>query len=170
MSKAKIIKRLNWLYSTERFFAILFTGVIIFVLIRFPPPKTIFLLYGLLIITVILFQGQHYWKLKLYRLTEKPVDQKKNLKLFRNAKRLNLIMIGTIPLILLVQLFFTGSTIKSKNLFLWAAIANMFGILEHINYFHRQLTIDKISDLNYLLKNKRLKIASLKKDIDDNEI
>jgi len=166
MSKAKIIKRLNWLYSAEKFFAIVFTGITIIVLIKLPKPETIFLLYGLLIITIILFQGQHYWKLKFYALTEKPFDQKKNFELFKKAKRLNLIIISIIPLIILVQQFLTDWRIY----FYGQYSLTYFCILEHINYYHRQLMIDSISDLDYLLKNKRLKIASLKKYIDNKEI
>jgi hypothetical protein len=52
----------------------------------------------------------------------------------------------------------------------WATAANAFGILEHINYYNRQLMIDNTSDLNYLMRYKKLKIASLAKDLSENEI
>ena len=52
----------------------------------------------------------------------------------------------------------------------WAIIANIFGILEHINYYNRQLMIDNASDLNYVIRNRKLKIASLAKDLSENEI
>jgi hypothetical protein len=52
----------------------------------------------------------------------------------------------------------------------WAVVANIFGVLEHINYYNRQLMVDNISDLNYIVLNRKLKIASLAKDLTDNEI
>jgi len=52
----------------------------------------------------------------------------------------------------------------------WASIANIFGILEHINYYNRQLMIDNPSDLYYVMRYKKLKIASLAKDLSENEI
>ena len=79
-------------------------------------------------------------------------------------------MIALIPLIFLVQLYLTKWTIKAENLMSWAVLANIFGVLEHINYYNRQLMVDNISDLNYIVLNRKLKIASLAKDLTDNEI
>ena len=52
----------------------------------------------------------------------------------------------------------------------WALAANAFGILEHINYYHRQLSIDNLADVKYVLRNKKLKVASLAKNLRDNKI
>jgi len=170
MSKDKLIKRLSWYYPTERFNVFLFIGVIVFVLVKFSPIDTIFLLYGLFLITFILLQGQHYWKLKLYRLTDRPFDQNKNLVLFRKAKTINNFLIGLIPLILFFQLYLSNWKFTNDNFIFWAFSANILGILEHINYYYRQLMIDNTSDFNYIKRNRKLKIASLKKDLDENKI
>jgi hypothetical protein len=53
---------------------------------------------------------------------------------------------------------------------MWAVFANIFGILEHFNYYNRQLMIDNTQDLNYVIRNRKLKIASLAKDLSENEI
>ncbi|MEY3369123.1 MAG: hypothetical protein RI973_2278 [Bacteroidota bacterium] len=79
-------------------------------------------------------------------------------------------MIGLIPMIFIVQLYLAKWTIKTDNLIFWGVVANIFGVLEHVNYYNTQLMIDNISDLNYIIKNRKLKIASLAKDIRDNEI
>ena len=79
-------------------------------------------------------------------------------------------MIGLIPIVLIIQLYFSNWEVKTENLMFWAIIANVFGILEHINYYNRQLMIDNSSDLNYVIKNRKLKIASLAKDLLENEI
>lgn len=170
MGKVRLIKRLKWYYPTERFNAFLFLSITIYVPFRYAFINVIFLIYGLILMTYILFQGQHYWKLKLYKLTNKYFEQKKNLALFRKLKRTNIVLILCIPVVLLVQLFLSNWSIKSDNLFGWAVVANIVGILEHINYYHLQLMIDNLSDVKYLMKNKKLKIASLKKDLDENEI
>ncbi len=120
--------------------------------------------------TLILFQGQHYWKLKLYRLTKKDFDQQKNINFFKKMKWLNIFLIGLMPVILFFKLYIFGWTIKPENLFIWSLVANAFGILEHINYYNRQLMIDNIFDLKYIMHYKRLKISSLKKDIEENKI
>jgi hypothetical protein len=171
MSKKALIKRLNWYYPMERIHAFMtFPLIIIYLFFTNSPLDIIFLLYGLILCILILFQGQHYWKLKLYRLTGKPFDQNKNLTFFRKSKKANLIMIALIPLIFLVQLYLTQWTIKAENLMFWAVVANIFGVLEHINYYNRQLMVDNFSDLNYIVLNRKLKIASLAKDLTNNEI
>ena len=79
-------------------------------------------------------------------------------------------MIGLIPLIFIIQLFLNNWTIKNENLMFWGIVANVFGVLEHVNYYNRQLMIDNTQDLNYVIRNRKLKIASLAKDLSENEI
>jgi hypothetical protein len=79
-------------------------------------------------------------------------------------------MIGLIPLIFIIQLFLDNWTIKNENLMFWGIVANVFGVLEHVNYYKRQLMIDNKQDLNYVIRNRKLKIASLAKDLSENEI
>ena len=78
-------------------------------------------------------------------------------------------MIGLIPIMFIIQLYLINWTVKTEKLMFWAIIANVFGILEHINYYNRQLMIDNASDLNYVIRNIKLKIASLAKDLKENE-
>ena len=68
----------------------MFLGVFLCVFFWFPLSNISFLLYGLFVVTLILFQGQHYLKLKLYRLTNVPFEQEKNLVIFRKSKTLNI--------------------------------------------------------------------------------
>ncbi|MDX1902671.1 MAG: hypothetical protein SFU27_00820 [Thermonemataceae bacterium] len=170
MSKAKLIKRLQWYYPTERFNAYLFTSVIVYVAYNYPLSHSIFLIYGLVLMTFILFQGQHYWKLKLYRLTNKSFNEERNLKLFRITKKLNVLLIILIPIVFALQWTINKEKNAENELLLWGILANLVGMLEHINYYHRQLMIDNLADLKYLIRHKKLKIASLKKDIDEDRI
>ena len=171
MSKNTLIHRLNKTYNMEMSHAfITFPAIAIYLLFTRSPLDILFLLYGLFLCIFILFQGQHYWKLKLYKLTGKPFNQIKNLTFFRKSKTINLIMVGLIPLIFIIQLFFDNWTIKNENLMFWGIVANVFGVLEHVNYYKRQLMIDNKQDLNYVIRNRKLKIASLAKDLFENEI
>ena len=79
-------------------------------------------------------------------------------------------MIGLIPLIFIVQLYLADWKMKTDNLMFWGFIANLFGVLEHINYYVRQLMIDNLSDLGYVMRNRKLKVASLAKDLTENQI
>ena len=170
MGKQKLIKRLKSYYPMERFHAfVTFPLIFVYLILENSILNIIFLLYGILLCIVVLIQGQHYWKLKLYRLINKPINQEKELKFFRNSKRLNLMLIALIPLAFVIQMLQNNGQIISENLILWGLLANGFGILEHINYYNRQLMIDNSSDVKYIQRNKKLKIASLAKDLKENE-
>lgn len=75
-----------------------------------------------------------------------------------------------IPLIFIIQLYLADWSLKTDNLIFWGWMANIFGILEHINYYSRQLMIDNLSDLDDVMRNRKLKIASLAKDLWENQI
>lgn len=171
MSKRKMIKRLKSYYPMERFHAfVTFPAILIYLILENSFTDIFFLLYGVLICIIILIQGQHYWKLKLYRLMNKPFNQEKNLNIFKNSKKINLILIGLIPIIFGFQFYLNEWQFIPENLILWGVLANLFAVLEHINYYNRQLMIDNSSDLEYLKRNKRLKVASLAKDLKENEL
>lgn len=83
MSKTRLIKRLTWYYPLERFHAfVTFPALLIYLILSFPIKNVIFVSYGLIICVVILYQGQHYWKLKLKSLKGERLDRKKQLKFF----------------------------------------------------------------------------------------
>ncbi len=171
MNKKDFIHRLNRTYVMERSHAfITFPAITVYLLFTNSPLDIVFLLYGLILCIFILFQGQHYFKLKLQRLKGITFDQNTSLSFFRKSKKLNLIYIGLIPFIFILQIFLNNWTLKTENLIYWAIAVNMFGVLEHINYYNRQLMIDNSSDINYVIKNRKLKVASLAKDLLENEI
>lgn len=171
MSKQKLIKRLKTYYPMERLHAfVTFPGMLIYLILKNSFVDIFFLLYGISLCIIILIQGQHYWKLKLSRLINKPFNQEKNLNIFKNSKKLNLILIGLIPIIFVFQIYQNDWQIVSKNLMFWGVLANLFAVLEHVNYYGRQLMIDNSSDLEYLKRNKRLKKASLAKDLKDSQL
>ncbi|MCB2377118.1 hypothetical protein LGH70_05965 [Hymenobacter sp. BT635] len=171
MSKQALIKRLSTYYPLERAHAFFtFPLLAAYLFFRNPLPAILFLEYGVAVCIFILLQGQHYWKLKLYRLTNRPFDAPANLLLFRRARRINVVLILLMPVVFYAQLQLAGHFRAMPDLFGWAFLANGFAILEHINYYHIQLSIDNKADVRYVLHHKKLKTASLKKDLLENEL
>ena len=171
MSKAKLIKRLKWYYPTERFHTyVTFPLIAILLLLFYSAKDILFILYGLFICIYILYQGQHYWKLKLYKLTDRSFDQQKNLAFFERSKRINIILIAAIPFVFLLQWYVANWSFTSDNLIIYAWIANIFAVVEHLNYYVIQISIDNEADVDYLKKNKRLKKAHLAKDLEVGKI
>lgn len=169
MSKSRLIERLEWYYPTERFHTFgTFPGLLAYALFHFPLVDAILIGYGQLVCIYILYQGQHYWKLKLNRLKNIDFDQLANIEFFKQSKRINFILISLMPLVVLIQLYAVDWQMRNSG-FLWGLIASLFAILEHINYYHTQLMIDNKYDWEYLIKNRKLKESSLAKDLKENK-
>lgn len=66
---------------------------------------------------------------------------------------------------LFIQLYVQKWDFGVNEMLYWGILANVFAFLEHINYYYRQLMIDNKYDIEYLITNKRLKKASLVKDL-----
>ncbi len=171
MSKTRLIKRLKWYYPTEKFHTyVTFPVVLFYLLLTYPIINIILLSYGLIVCIFILYQGQYYWKLKLNALKGEYIEQNNNIKFFKKSKRLNSILILFMIPVLLIQLYVQGWSFGSNNMFFWGILVNLFAVLEHVNYYHTQLMIDNKYDFEYLLKNRKLKKASLAKDLIENKL
>lgn len=165
-TKKRLINRLRWYYPLELAHAVFtFPMVLLYVIFTFPIQEVVFLAYGIIVCIVILFQGQHYWKIKLKRLRNQRIDREKQLRFFRKSKKLNVILILLIPIVFMIQAGLLNWEIHFNRLLLYGFLANLFAVLEHINYFHTQLMIDNSWDLNYVIRNKKLKKASLANDL-----
>ncbi len=171
MSKARLIRRLKWYYPIEKFHTyVTFPVLLLSLLFTNPIGNMILLSYGLIVCIIILYQGQYYWKLKLDRLRGKHVNQDATIRFFKKSKRLNWLLILCMLPVLLIQLYIQKWSFESNDMFYWGIFANVFAILEHINYYYIQLMIDNKYDVEYLFKNKKLKKASLAKDLIENKI
>lgn len=171
--KQSLRKRFRNYYLLERLHTVCtFPCLIIYSILENNFVDIVLLLYGLFICNFILAQGQHYWKLKFYVLSNRDFDQQCNIRFFLIAKKINIALISAIPLIAFIQMYLYGWAINSHNIniVVLSILANIFAILEHINYYNVQLMIDKKSDFQYLLRNKRFKVASLKSDLRQNNI
>jgi len=168
MSKQRLIKRLEWYYPTEKFNAFLFFGLMLVLFFFYAWQDLILLTYGLLLMIFILYQGQKYWKVKLHRLQGKPLPIAELLREFCKYKKLNVYLAWSgLPFVVwqAYAVFWASPTEDGRTLFFWGIVAYLFGIAEHVNYYHRQLMIDNPYDVRYVLRNKKLKEASLAKDL-----
>ena len=52
----------------------------------------------------------------------------------------------------------------------WALFAYIFGVAEHVNYYHVQLMYDNRNDWLHLWAYKKLKIAALRKNFNKNTL
>ncbi len=171
MTRARLVQRLKWYYPTEKFHTyVSFPTLLIYIIAANKLSDVIFLSYGLIVCIVILYQGQWYWKLKLDSLEGKSFDQDKNLQFFTTSKRLNWILILIMIPVLAIQIILNINQESTHRMLLWGMLANLFAILEHINYYYIQLMIDNAYDLRYVIRNKRLKKSSLAKDLKEGQI
>lgn len=171
MGKEKLIKRLRWYYPTEKFHAfVTFPLLILFFVIKNPISQSIWFIYGMMVCIFTLYQGQKYWQLKLWRLQNKSFSETENLKFFRKAKGLNVILLLGSPVILILQIVIVDWSMADSKIILYSLLANVFAVLEYINYYHKQLMVDNTSDLQYIIRNKKLKTASLAKDLKENRL
>lgn len=168
MTKDRLIKRLSWYYPAELSGAIAFSCYLFLAFIFFPFNSSFSLLYGLFVLSFILWQGQFYWKVKLKSLKGQEINQKQCISLFKTFKFINQILIFIIPFLFAFQLYLSNWTITSKLIFGLAIASNLLAILEYINYFVKQLMIDNKNDIIYLKKNKKLKTPGLIKDLREN--
>ncbi len=171
MSRKRLIERLKWYYPLERFHTyVTVPAILIYLLFKYPIQDIVFLCYGLIFCTIVLYQGQLYWKLKLDRLMGKEIDQGRYIGFFKKSRRSNWFRVLFMIPVFLVQLYFQNWDINTNDMLWWVLLANVFAILEHINYYYIQLMIDNQYDFEYLWVNKRLKRASLAKDLIENKI
>ncbi len=171
MTKTRLIERLKWYYPLEKFHALVtFPAIMLFLMYKNPLRDLVFVSYGLLVCIAVLYQGQLYWKLKLDRLLAKDINQRESLQFFRRSKKVNFFLIFLMPLFFILQLYLQDWDHNSNDYLYWGLLANLFAILEHVNYYHIQLMVDNQYDMKYLITHKRLKKASLAKDLDEYKI
>lgn len=167
-TRSELINRLEWIYQVEGMNAVMFFGVMLFLIASYGFTNLIFMSYGILFCCFILLQGTYYWWIKYSSIKEEkePVEvQVERLKTFKHLNHIGLILI---PMVFLLQWFISGYSFSSDNLLGWAIFANLFAVLEYINYYHKQLMYDNRYDLRFLYQNRILKEATLHKDLREN--
>lgn len=168
--KNKLEKRLLHLYSGESLAIVLFIFVSYLVHVTYPNLQ-LYSLYSFwtsfVLLELFLLQGTIYWYTKWKRLRSEntSITPIKLVQRLYRLKTINLIFI-IIPIIAFIFDWIKWSDALpigglSISLFIY-----IFANLEYINYFHIQLSYDNRSDIQYLLKHKKLKVASMKRDFE----
>ncbi len=165
LTRARLIRRLQWYYPTELFNAWAITACFGYVAWRYPLAAGWPLLFGLGLMAALLFQGQFYWHVKLRVLLGEAVEAAATLRRFAAWRRANGWGLALVTVALLGQAWLTATHAPGGELWPWMLLATTFGVLEHINYYHWQLMLDTVADWRYVGRYRRLKIASLRKDL-----
>ncbi len=165
--KQLVAERLTYLYRGE-----LFTVVTILPLSwvgnRVFPRLQLFELsafwVSLFLFELLLIQGAWYWYSKSRRLKKEgtsvtPVPVVRRL---RYCRVINLALIVLTAYACGIDWMRFRSELPGTQL---ALLLYVFAILEYINYFHIQLMYDNRSDVQYLIRNRRLKRSALNKDM-----
>ncbi|MBD3107908.1 general stress protein [Bacillus sp. AGMB 02131] len=167
--KAQLEKRFKYLFSGEGVALISFIPLGYLIDHTYPNLQ----LYGLFsfwisffLLEFILLQGVIYWYIKWSRLRKEnrlstPVVV---IKWFRRLQKVNVLLL-VIGLLSFVIDFYKWRPAIPEGGFSLSIFIYVFAVLEYINYYHIQLSYDNRSDIQHLLKTKRLKEAAIRKDL-----
>ena len=162
-TKRRLISRLSWYGPMERLNAMAILPLLgIGLASWFPSWSVLPVLYAVGLNVWLLWQGSTYWLIKLKILQGESVDQCVELKRFNRWRHQNLL--GFYPMLILAPIVWYSTPPSVVEVY-WAFGLTLLAVAEHINYYHVQLMIDNASDVRYFALNKRLKEASLAKDL-----
>lgn len=154
----------------EGFNTLFFFGLSFYIMYKSESKNLLFITYGLWFMSFILLQGTLYWYLKLKSIKGEKINQAFYLTLFNRFKSVNVILGIAIPIVFFVHWYTSGKQLDWDWLLFWGWFTNFFALIEHYNYYHKQLMYDNPFDWRYIKQNRRLKIASLRKDLDEQKI
>ncbi|MGP4079970.1 general stress protein [Pseudalkalibacillus sp. R45] len=167
--KRHLEKRFAFLYTGELTSFLLFIFLSYFINRTYPGLHlyslySFWLSFGLL--EFILLQGSLYWYVKRRQLQTigSPITPLSLVNRLYHLQKWNLFIILVGPLIFVWDVFMWNPQLPIGGLAL-ALFLYLFAIAEYINYFHIQLSYDNKADLHYLFTKKKLKKASLRRDI-----
>lgn len=161
--KSKLVSRLQWYGPMERFNAVVFLpGVAVYLVWSHPDVASWPAVWAAFLNVMLLWQGSHYWILKLKVLLREEVDESLELSRLRRWKFRNLLWFY--PMLVWMPLCWMAHSPTSGQVN-WAVGLLISALLEQVNYFHVQLMVDNASDVRWLMRNGRLKEASLAKDL-----
>ncbi|KGR76165.1 hypothetical protein [Ureibacillus sinduriensis] len=162
-------RRLSYLYSGE------FSSVIIFVFVSYIvnaafPELQLYSLYSFwaafFLLEWLLIQGTIYWYAKLKRLRKENISTTptKIVRLLQRFKVMNVFIIFTVVIAFIFDVIQWYPSLPVGGL-VTVLLIYVFAILEYINYFYIQLSYNSIYDIKRILKNRKWKTSSLKKDM-----
>lgn len=124
------------------------------------PQALIAIVYPLLLVSLILLQGSHYWWILIKRLSKPNFAIKQTGPIYNLLRQVDLILLVLgIPLILIE---FSSWPVSLIAVAIW-----LFALIEWINYFHWQLSYS-LNPLVLLSKvaKRKLRKSKIAKEID----
>jgi len=161
----KLIKRLRYLWSWELFDSFFIPAVVLFYAIFLRQPLGLFTLYSTTIVTLILWQGAAYWRLKLRAVQSDTPIGPAYLRRFARLKWVNWILLVTLPIVLGAELW-VGDGFACGFNFIAGSSLYVLAFLEQINYYHYQLMYDYAPDWRDLRRRRKLKKSSLRRALE----
>ena len=146
-------KRLVYLFTGEFFSVVTFNFIYFFYSVN--PNDSLSLIFVFILLNIILLQGSFYWFVKWRSMKANKTFFPDLHKFLNILKKIDLILIGIAPIILLIEIILLDNV--SLSGFILTLLIFVFAIIEYINYYHIQLT-------NY--KNGRGRRSSIYKELD----
>jgi len=116
------------------------------------------------LVIMLLGQGSIYWYAKLQEIRRRPLISKRALvRLFTYFRVANQVILTATGVGGLVWVFLLSDSFGHQAVVafgLWT-----LAVLEYVNYFHWQLMYDSPSELQWLHRNRRLKLAQLAREL-----
>jgi hypothetical protein len=162
MVRLLLIKRLTEYYKLERFHTIWISLFGIFLNFKYGWKQSWMLDYSIALVVFILFQGTYYWKIKLNKVSRNEIDSDNVFTLLRTFITINSLLIILFPVFIIILINSHNFSLQINKA--WALFAYLFGLAEHINYYHIQLMYDNRNDWEYLRKYKRFKTSAIRRD------
>lgn len=162
-SKAKLIKRLRYLWTWELFDSFFLPAVMIFILRYRGFRVGYFTAYAMGLTVLLLWQGAAYWWLKLRSVREGKPLVGTWLRVYAVLKKVNWGLLALAPLLMTISLRLPGRQ-RIVDV-VGGALFTTLALLEQVNYYYVQLMYDSPTDWRYLTQHKRLKRASLARDL-----
>lgn len=122
--------------------------------------------YSVGVVIVILLQGIVWWRWKLRLLDMHQRHMPAHvLHAFVRWRRINWLLIGLFPLVVVLATRFTQQPLVSRDT--WLGLLFLVGaVLEQINYYYVQLMYDSAYDWSYLRTHRRLRRGTVAKALD----
>jgi len=163
MSRQYLIRRLLYLRNWEFANIFLLPACIYLTLTSFKVQEFQPYTFSVILLCLILAQGSFYWHLQLRAIqrntTELPSFFYPTFSLFRRA---NVVLMAIYPILVIGNPMTTFIHFQTS---LWSNALFVFVLLEHVNYYHYQLSHDNLNDSRFLMEHKKIRKSPLWVDL-----
>lgn len=167
MDPDKLRRRYQSLWTGEAFSALLFVVLLLWFAYQDGVwQRWLARSYSVGVVILILVQGIVWWRMKLRLLQQYQRQMPVHiLRAFRWWRRVNWVLIGVYPLVVVIATQLTQQPLASPDT--WLGLLFLGGaVLEQINYYYVQLMYDSAYDWAYLRAHHRLRRGTIARALD----